>query len=351
MFPEHYASTGRAPPTGSSTPSQHGTQNVHSDERLSGAHSREPTGIGSSINFLTGQFAGSNIRMELEEIQTAQLGRKYARVDRRPLDPPPVTHLRIFSVQGAGTSRQTEVELDYDEVQSLSLLCTVDLFPVPDSFVDSHSSAKANLHHTIPASPSPTSSTTQSPQMGYHRGLDGSNSLHVGPNESHIRTGTSGETPLPAASQQTSQFSSYILPSQGDDVVHRIEDYSITEKSKQTQALAGATFVQAVKVDYQGKKAVLFVFSDLAVKIEGTFVLRYRVFDLFSSQNSQNKDAIITAENYGGAFRVYSTKEFPGLPPSTELTKHLARWGVRLNIRETERKRRKRSKTRSPSPT
>ena len=67
-------------------------------------------------------------------------------------------------------------------------------------------------------------------------------------------------------------------------------------------------------------------------------------------------------------FRVYSTKEFPGLQASTELTKvnsskyifqsqtylfffflffffnvkkHLARWGVRLNIRETERRRRK----------
>ena len=68
-------------------------------------------------------------------------------------------------------------------------------------------------------------------------------------------------------------------------------------------------------------------------------------------------------------FRVYSTKEFPGLQASTELTKvkmssllcfchrlnffvclkHLARWGVRLNIRETERRRRKGNKRRSAS--
>ena len=54
---------------------------------------------------------------------------------------------------------------------------------------------------------------------------------------------------------------------------------------------------------------------------------------------------------------MYSTKEFPGLKASTELTKHLNRyvlscvywvyqfnrafsWGIRVNIRETERKRR-----------
>jgi len=38
---------------------------------------------------------------------------------------------------------------------------------------------------------------------------------------------------------------------------------------------------------------------------------------------------------------VYSTKEFPGLRASTDLTKHLSYFGVRLNLRETERKRRK----------
>ena len=32
-------------------------------------------------------------------------------------------------------------------------------------------------------------------------------------------------------------------------------------------------------------------------------------------------DIPILAECYGGPFRIYSTKEFPGLRPSTELTK------------------------------
>lgn len=53
---------------------------------------------------------------------------------------------------------------------------------------------------------------------------------------------------------------------------------------------------------------------------EGQFLLRYRVFDLFARAHGQS-DLTIQAECFGGVFRVYSTKEFPGLPPSTELTK------------------------------
>jgi hypothetical protein len=93
------------------------------------------------------------------------------------------------------------------------------------------------------------------------------------------------------------------------------------------------------------------------------------VFDLFSRAGTNDDgDATITAETYGGPFRVYSTKDFPGLPPSTTLTKvrvlpskydrifcfivlqNLARWGVRLSIRETERKRKKKADSDASPP-
>jgi hypothetical protein len=125
-------------------------------------------------------------------------------------------------------------------------------------------------------------------------------------------------------------------------VIHRIGDYAITETSKLTHALVGQTFVQPLLVDYKGRKSLMFAFADIAVKAEGYFLLRYRVFDLFSKA-VQQQDLSIQAECYGGTFRVYSTKEFPGLRASTELTKHLVRYGFRLNIRETERKRRKKN--------
>jgi hypothetical protein len=175
--------------------------------------------------------------------------------------------------------------------------------------------------------------------------------------------------------------------------VSQLGGFPITESSKLTSALVGATFVQPANVDYKGKKALMFVFAvchrlfppfnaylmvfdafriqDLAVKIEGTFILRYRVFDIFAKAHG-NHDLAVQAECYGGPFRVYSTKEFPGLQASTELTKvrtrveptasrysassndlfqQLARYGVRLNIRETERRRRKKdTEDISPSP-
>jgi hypothetical protein len=41
---------------------------------------------------------------------------RYARVDRRPLDPPPVVLLRMFYVQHPGSDREMERELDYESV-------------------------------------------------------------------------------------------------------------------------------------------------------------------------------------------------------------------------------------------
>ncbi|KAJ3507404.1 hypothetical protein NLJ89_g6322 [Agrocybe chaxingu] len=135
---------------------------------------------------------------------------------------------------------------------------------------------------------------------------------------------SSGQSPVrtsPPGPQ--SYFSGYLLPSQAQpNVVHTVGDYPITED---------------LEADAGPRRR-----DDLAVKIEGTFILRYRMFDIFSRPFTQQNELAITAETYGGPFRVYSTKEFPGLAASTELTKHLARWGVRLNIRETERRRRKR---------
>ena len=39
---------------------------------------------------------------------------RYARVDRRPLDPPPVVLLKMYEVEFAGTARQVETEITYE---------------------------------------------------------------------------------------------------------------------------------------------------------------------------------------------------------------------------------------------
>lgn len=39
---------------------------------------------------------------------------RYARVDRRPLDPPPVVLLKMYEVEYVGTARQVETEMTYE---------------------------------------------------------------------------------------------------------------------------------------------------------------------------------------------------------------------------------------------
>ncbi|TFK75747.1 hypothetical protein BDN72DRAFT_867976 [Pluteus cervinus] len=309
--------------------------------------------MGRPIRFETGQFSGQTIRAELHEIQKADLGRKYARVDRRPLDPPPVVQLRLFEVFNEGTSQETERELrSYDDVEVLGLMCTVDLFPVFNE------NQRATRVARGPVTPSPNS---QSLSPSRYQGARSYPYTYTSSDTSynHIQSAhlphsptTNGSSAMHASGLPVSPPSYPHRPpplvQAPPDVVHRVGDFVVTESSKVTQNLVGATFVQPWCVDYQGKKALLFVFSDLAVKIEGNFILRYRVFDIFSKP-SPTANLPIQAECYGGTFRVYSTKEFPGLQASTELTKQLAMWGVRLNIRETERRRRRRGE-RSPSP-
>ncbi|KAI0700208.1 velvet factor-domain-containing protein [Cytidiella melzeri] len=414
--------------------------------------------IGRAVTFSEGPFAGLTIRAELTELQKADLGRKYARKDRRPLDPPPVVQLKLLQLKHQGTPFERFEEYErYDEAQGLGLVCHIDLFPVPAQ--DDHPDPAASPHKRRKKSPSasrPTTASTpaasvsptpapsmSSPSYTYtHSAMSSSPPAYNAPPPPPSQHGTSmstqygypspqpattsssyphtppaqasasGGITLPPISQlsgpppvnvypgsslqlppmQAQAFSragltlpplprgppppphalSYsfpppppppaqppalhppLQPSTGtggdvkavragpdapDGVVAYLGGYGIREDSKCTDSLSGACFAQSQSLEYHGRKVLMFVFSDIAVRIEGTFILRYRVFNIFA--RADGVDIPILAECYGGPFRIYSTKEFPGLRPSTDLTKHLSLFGVRLNLRETERKRRR----------
>ncbi|KAI0034778.1 velvet factor, partial [Vararia minispora EC-137] len=289
--------------------------------------------IGARLSFTSGQFNGRKVRAELIELQKADLGRKYARKDRRPLDPPPVVQLRLYYVTGEEPHEEEQEETDYGIIQNMGLICHVDLFPVPASADSSdamrrHDPPPSAGYASSSATVSPTPYSPQANQYPYtfpapQPPPPGGTTTAPGPIHQPY-----GAPPVPHAPP---------LPA---DIVYYFKDHPIAESSKCTESLAGTTFVQAANLDYKGNKVLMFVFSDLAVKMEGNFILRYRCFDLFSKVAGQDTTPV-WAECYGGAFRVYSTKEFPGLRASTDLTKHLSYFGVRLNLRETERKRRK----------
>ncbi|KAH0831119.1 velvet factor-domain-containing protein [Lanmaoa asiatica] len=303
--------------------------------------------INLPIDFVSGSFAGQTLRAELNEIQKADLGRKYARVDRRPLDPPPVVLLKLYQVFNNGTEAQYEREIqDYSEINTLGLVCNVDLFPVPTAARDPAGSAQGRRDQ----------------QQSHEQQAESSRApLYPHPNLASIQL-----PPLTLPTRPTIPQTTHQASTSNQHILTHFWDQPITEDMNCTTSLSGATFIQLATIEYQGQKALVFPFADLAVKIEGQFLLRYRCFDIFS-QTSGHRDLPVQAECFGGAFRIYSTKEFPGLQPSTELTKvlhwsryyphiylraigkQLARWGVRLNTRETERKRKRKDGNRSSS--
>ncbi|KAF8842785.1 hypothetical protein BDN67DRAFT_307677 [Paxillus ammoniavirescens] len=290
--------------------------------------------INLPIPFVSGSFQGQTIRAELTEIQKADLGRKYARVDRRPLDPPPVVLLKLYQVFNYGTESEYERELhNYSDIHTLGLLCSVDLFPVPTGAAARDGPALAQGHEQ------------RQSHVSYPHPLETSRTPPYRPqsNDYHLSNMATGQLPpiFAAPPWPIAPHSTQAPTSSRQPILTYFLNHPITEDMKCTTALSGATFVQPATIEYQGKKALVFPFADLAAKLEGQFFLRYRCFDILS-RASGHGDLPIQAECYGGAFRIYSTKEFPGLQPSTELTKQLARWGVRLNTRETERKRKRR---------
>jgi len=211
-------------------------------------------------------------------------------------------------------------------------MCSVDLFPVPGYLADNVSLAGP-------------SSGLQS-RGPLFRSNPRSNDLTYFP--LHPFNTTPAEMPPFQIPRRQPILQTITNGEQPRDVVHRIENHLVTESSKLTPALVGEKFVEPVLVDYKGKERLMFVFGDIAVQREGTFILRYRAFDIRSTAAGQDQHPIL-AECYGGAFKVYSTRDFPGLQASTELTKTVSRYGVRVTMRDSERRPKGRTSTRSDS--
>ncbi|KAI0630849.1 velvet factor-domain-containing protein [Trametes polyzona] len=341
-------------------------------------------------NFGTGLLAGLTVRLDIDEIQKADRGRKYARKDKRPLDPPPVVLCSLMNIVKSGSSNVRETYVDA-ELAVVGSICHVDLFPVPSEefgqYADppsysgtGHSASSPYFPHAdrwshqsdTPAGsvlvlPPPSSITGSSAWQAPRQTLPPITQLPsfaqqfppAGPPYTTLSASSSAfgivdtdQTPIASNHSAPHHGMESRLPGQlgaaeigaapsDPDIVAWLGSFPIRESSKCTPLLSGSTFTQAVVVEYGGKPVPMFIYSDLAVKGEGTFILRYRATNV-ASQDAGSSPYRVLAECYGGPFRVYSTKQFPGLSPSTALTKLLSMHGVHVNMRENERKRRKR---------
>ncbi|TFL05133.1 velvet factor [Pterulicium gracile] len=230
-------------------------------------------------------------RASLVEIQHAEVGRKFATIDRRPLDPPPSALLKLYTNDGG-----VENEVDSSNpLAGVGRLCVVDLFPA----------SQKDYEGAVNAEPTKTRG-----ELSPTRGSSGSS--------------TSSQSKQPSSTAPA-----------GGPVVQIIDDESIYESMKLTMYLVGQREVSPTVAHWRGEKHLIFAFGDLSIQREGRFFLRYRTFDL----QTPGDEHVVDAECTGRTFRVYSTKDFPGLATSTELTKELALRGASVNVRVHDRKR------------
>ena len=80
----------------------------------------------------------------------------------------------------------------------------------------------------------------------------------------------------------------------------------------------------------------VFAFTDLSVRQEGSYHLRFNLFEIIAGE------AIHHAEAYTMGFKVYTAKEFPGMQTSTPFTDLLRRHGLRVRTCKSSRTTKKR---------
>lgn len=246
----------------------------------------------------------------------------------------------------------------HSEVNSIGFVCHVDLFPVsPTAGTDARQASRAATTQARSSHTERTQATGPSSymhpyrewapmQLGFPAVLPAVLlSASLNPESARGLVRPSAQAPYSAG--PLASTISYIGPgmdARGNpdpDVVAHSGDRLVRESLKCTASLVGSKVAAAVCVEYQEKNAFMFVFADISVKVEGTYLLRYRAFDIFAQAHGTNGHPVL-AECYGGTFKVYSTKDFPGLHASTDLTKHLSCRNVRVASRENERERKRR---------
>ena len=155
------------------------------------------------------------------------------------------------------------------EINNMGLICHVDLFPVPPSDSPDGSADPKRRSDQSQGSPGRASSSTMSPTP-YSPGAQQYPYTYPAPQPP-------GTYPTAVQQQQhanhlpqqqgsmSEQQQQYVPPTHAtrpDEVVHYFKGtHPIVEGAKQTESLAGTTFVQASNLDYKGNKVLMFVFS------------------------------------------------------------------------------------------
>ncbi|KAF3924856.1 hypothetical protein ABW21_db0204649 [Orbilia brochopaga] len=124
----------------------------------------------------------------------------------------------------------------------------------------------------------------------------------------------------------------YNIGGSSDETALEQQDKRLTRRLMGT--LVSSPFVGQ---DENAKEGCFFCFPDLSCRTHGKFRLRFALMCL--DPNAQpNTFTRVTTEVLSDVFTVYTAKEFPGMRPSTGLTKALKRQGCAISVKKGNEK-------------
>lgn len=93
-----------------------------------------------------------------------------------------------------------------------------------------------------------------------------------------------------------------------------------------------------VGFDEDNKEGCFFCFPDLSCRTHGRYRLRFVLMRLDATALLPEGCTPIITEAMSEVFTVYTAKEFPGMRPSTQLTKALKRQGCAISVKKGNEK-------------
>ncbi|KAI8141619.1 velvet factor, partial [Fennellomyces sp. T-0311] len=101
--------------------------------------------------------------------------------------------------------------------------------------------------------------------------------------------------------------------------------------------LVGNLVASAVKLyNVQGELGIYFIFSEISIRLEGTYRLGFSLIDVRLPCMSPDQSSGILTKVYTDVVTIYTAKNFPGVAPRTELSQCFLRQGIKIPVRKEE---------------
>ncbi|KAF2630805.1 hypothetical protein BU25DRAFT_248150 [Macroventuria anomochaeta] len=269
-----------------------------------------------------GQHNGKTYRLRVDQqpIRARMCG--FGDKDRRPITPPPC--IRLILCDAA-----TGQEIDANDIDTTFYTLVVDLWHEDTSRGACNLVRHSSAAPTVSISSSVTTSFPPAPDRQMFLG--------------HMSYNAYGQpVPAPHPYGQPQYYGGQAppgFPSYGANYAQPAVP-ATNSSSNHTRNLIGQTSVNAFKLnDPEGKPGFWFVLQDLSVRTEGTFRLKFMIFNIGSGENvnsilAHGEKTPMLASCFSDPFTVYSAKKFPGVIESTTLSKCFAQQGIKIPIRK-----------------